>query len=123
MVSVGEVVAEKSSLQVRVVHEATTDAQRAVIGDDDNAAETFLPRWLTEIQTPTEPARRVLLIGRPEFFPTQLQTGRRPLAVDLESLAVTVFPSRFGYSEKRGDQRYSESGRMFFASGFGLRLA
>ncbi|MBC7819000.1 MAG: hypothetical protein IAG10_19090, partial [Planctomycetaceae bacterium] len=122
-VSVDEDSDKKSSLRVRVVHEATTDAQRSVIGDDGNPAESFAPRWLTEIQSPSDPARRLLLIGRPEFFASQLRSGRRPLAVDLDSLDVTVFPSRFGmFSEPEGERRYFHSGRLVFTSQASLNL-
>ncbi len=113
----------KNHFRVQVVHEATTDAQRSVIGEDDNAAESFAPRWLTEISTPTRPAQRLLLVGRPEFFTSeQFRTGRRPLAVDLESLDVSVLPSRFGYAEQFGEQRYFHSGRMVYSRVLSLNL-
>jgi hypothetical protein len=115
--------AEKSEFQVQVIHEATTDAQRVPVGDDDNTAESFRPIWMTEIQTSAQPARRVLLVGRPVFFTTtQLRTGRRPLAVDLDSLEVSVFPGRFGPSEQSGEPRYFGFGRMSFARGHSLNL-
>lgn len=113
---------EQPRLRVQVVHEATTDAQRAPVGDDDNAAETFSPIWMTEIPSPTPPARRLLLLGRPQFFPSQIRTGRRPLAVDLDSFKVSVFPGRFGISEQTGEPRHFGSGRMIYARGHSLNL-
>lgn len=113
----------KNRFRVHVVHEATIDAQRSVIGEDDNVAETFTPNWLTEIRTPTEPARRLLLVGRPQFFSSaQFKTGRRPLAVDLEALTVSVLPGRFGYAAQFGEQRYFHSGRMICSRGMSLNL-
>ena len=112
---------EQPRLRVQVVHEATTDAQRAPVGDDDNAAETFTPIWMTEMPAPTPPARRLLLLGRPQFL-SQVRTGRRPLAVDLESFEVSVFPGRFGISEQTGEPRHFGSGRMIYARGHSLNL-
>lgn len=108
---------------VQVVHETTMAAQRILTGEDDNPKETFEARWFTEIRLPAKPAQRLLLIGRPEFFHEQLRTGRRPLAVDLDSLAVSVFPGRFGGVSRQYDElRYFHSGRLVFAYGSSIRL-
>jgi len=60
---------------------------------DDDPEQIFLPCWMTELQEP-ESGRRLLIVGRMQQH-GDIRTGRRPLAVDLETLKASVFPSRF----------------------------
>jgi len=60
---------------------------------DDDPEQIFLACWMTEWQKPKS-GRRSLIVGRMQQHGDR-RLGRRPLAIDLETLKASVFPFRF----------------------------
>lgn len=75
---------------------------------DDDPKQIFLPCWMTEWQEP-ESGRCLLIVGRMQQHGDR-RLGRRPLAIDLETLKASVFPFRFPAANFT--PRYSFDGRI-----------
>ena len=73
-------------VDVKVFHTATKLPTALADGSDDDIQQTFGLAWATEY-APEASGKRLLLIGR------QTQGKRRPLAIDLESLQVSILPA------------------------------
>jgi hypothetical protein len=76
---------------VDVFHTATKVPNKDNDGADDDPRETFDLAWLTEYVGSGERNQRLLLVGRQGIN----AAGRSPLAIDLRSRTVFLFPARF----------------------------
>jgi hypothetical protein len=75
---------------VKVFHTAVQEPSVPGEGRDDDPKERFRPSWITEYNVPAS-GRRMLLVGR-EPQPGAARHGRSPLAIDLETLEVSILP-------------------------------
>lgn len=80
---------------------------------DDDPEQIFLPCWMTEWQEPRS-GRRLLIVGRMQQHGDR-RLGRRPLAVDLETLEASVFLFRFPAANLL--TRYSFDSRILHIEG------
>ncbi len=84
--------------------------------EDGDPAEIFEPTWICEFRGGKPAEKRLILVGRLEEV-SQIRSGRRPLAIDPESLEVSVFPLRVDRRGSSGNySRYSFDGRFLSAS-------
>ena len=60
--------------------------------DENDPFGIFHPAWLAECAAPGDRARRLLLVGRGDTNYVVRQSRIRPLAIDLKSLEVSVYP-------------------------------
>lgn len=95
------------------------DSQAPRRDADDDLAEIFEPGGLLEYPLANADDPRRLLIGRRWG---DLQKGRRPLAVDLDSLAVSIFPVRLppSFNEPFWWQWLAVDGRVFVSGSRGI---
>lgn len=82
--------ADPATYAVNVFHTAVKEPAVPEEGRDDDPAERFRPSWITEYRAPAA-GRRMLLVGR-EPQPGAAMHGRSPLAIDLETLEVSILP-------------------------------
>ncbi len=104
------------SCKAEVFFTATKLAADQTDPDDADPKKVFSPAWIKEYSGPKQPTRRLLLVGRQELGGRP--QGRRPLAVDLETLEVSVFPARFPSSlliHPSGRELCCVGGRMLYA--------
>ena len=109
------VTAEGKDARVRVFHEATHISDgRGLKQTDDDTHLGFTPGWLHEYHG-LPGSRRTLLVGR------QWAQASRPLAIDLETLTVSVFPplvAPYGHAfhPARSESCFSRNGDILEAS-------
>lgn len=99
---------------VNVFHAATKASDDRSRTTDDDPKDAFDMAWLTECIAAGQPHRRLLLVGRQ----TTDEAGRFPLAIDLESLGVSVFPAKFPSSGYNWLDRYGV-GKHVVVPGYG----
>ena len=102
------------TLASTVIHTAT----KTSAAPEDSLDEAYFVRWLTEYRDPETPSRRLLLIGRHERTGERF-SGRRPLAVDLESLRVSVFPTHLPACAVDHQDVHAADGRFVWTSRYG----
>jgi len=83
-----------AAYQVRVVHDATKVPQSEFQPSPSDPATIFRLCWLLEHNSPVHPANRVLLVGRMIYQRTR---SYPPLAIDLDSMEVSVYKGRVPY--------------------------
>jgi hypothetical protein len=103
------------SFDVRTFHTATRVSKSIEASDDVHHA--FNLAWLTECCVDN---RRLLLVGRQVTGAKQFTTGRRPLAIDLDTLEVSLFPACFHTPGLNWNPRYSVNGGMLLAHHVGI---
>lgn len=82
----------EAAFRARVFHTATTVFRGEPDAPDNDPHEIFRPSWLMEYTNP-QTAERLLLIGRDGASSRGGLDGRPPLAVNLKTWKVSVFPS------------------------------
>jgi hypothetical protein len=114
------VAAEGNSAHVRVFHEAThvpagNFLDRTQSGDDTHLC--FSPQWLHEYHG-VPGSRRTLLVGR---HAPSINARLYPLAINLETLAVSVFPQElYRADHRRSDSYFSRNGGILEAGEFNV---
>jgi hypothetical protein len=123
----------ESKFAVNVFHTMTNVSKADVNAADDDASEMFDVSWLADYQSLPPKQRPLLLVGRRYKFsrhvikyedkPTPGEF-RRPLAIDLETLKVSILP---GYLPSAttftdGHNILSQHGRLLIAYRYGLEL-
>ncbi len=83
-----------TAARVQVFHKATHVPPTLAGQADDDLEEVFTVAWLKEYAAPGRQTPRLLLVGRQKRGPERASDGRRPLAIDLETLRVSLFPAR-----------------------------
>ena len=81
---------DPAAYAVNVFHTAVKEPSVPEEGRDDDPSERFRPSWIAEYHAPAS-GRRMLLVGR-EPQPGAAMHGRSPLAIDLETLEVSILP-------------------------------
>ncbi len=81
---------DPATYAVNVFHTAVKEPRVPEEGHDDDPSERFRPSWIAEYHAPAS-GRRMLLVGR-EPHPGAAMHGRSPLAIDLETLEVSILP-------------------------------
>jgi hypothetical protein len=83
--------ADLATYAVNVFHTAVKEPSVPGEGRDDDSSERFRPGWITEYRVPAS-GRRMLLVGREPQPGADPRHGRSPLAIDLETLDVSILP-------------------------------
>jgi hypothetical protein len=83
----------KPAFRVKVFHTATK-VSGATDNSKEDPEEIFLPTWFEQFINRQKPQQRLILMGRAIRANEQI-TGRRPLAIDPQSLDVSIFPCGF----------------------------
>ena len=107
---------KRASYSAKVFFTATKLALRRVDPADTNLEIIFRKAWIMEYSSPKEPLRRLLLVGRRGRSGDY--EGRRPLAIDLKTLDVSVFPGKLPSSarlEQGGREFCCVRGRILFS--------
>ncbi len=103
---------DDATYRAKVFHTATKDSSERRAAAQEDPEALFTPSWLLEHQPPD--AARMLLVGRQ--FGNQVQPSSRPLAIDLDTFAVNVFPSYFPTPFNTGlCARFGIGGSIVFA--------
>ncbi|MEK6238228.1 MAG: hypothetical protein N2C14_26230, partial [Planctomycetales bacterium] len=93
------------SARVNVFHK-TTHQRRRIGASSDDPAEIFPVGWMIEHAIPSDPERRLLLVGP--------QDAWRPLAIDLNSLDVSVFTAALPRDVVSPKAYHSEGGKLVY---------
>ncbi|MBW3596265.1 MAG: hypothetical protein KY475_03205 [Planctomycetes bacterium] len=104
--------------RVRVIQQAT----KAAGGEDDPADEVFDVAWLLEYAPADRPEEKVLLVGRRARPGPEQKLGRRPLAVDLTTLEVSVWPARLPAAKHGASQVVDAQGKVLHVGHVGHGL-
>ena len=95
---------------VRVFHEAThVPAGNDLKQSSDDTHAVFSPDWVHEYHG-IAGSPRTLLVGR-----SSLKSGLNPLAINLETLDVGVFPQALDGYRRSGDSYFSRNGEILEA--------
>ena len=110
---------EAAAPRIEVFHKAT-HAPPTLAGQPDNdLEEVFALAWLKEYAPPGRQTPRLLLVGRGRREPEPVSAGRQPLAIDLETLRVSLFPGRLPSStmdSQDGVNMVWNNGRLFYGT-------
>ncbi|MEQ8790983.1 MAG: CsgG/HfaB family protein [Pirellulaceae bacterium] len=105
---------EDGEFRSRIFHTATkTPDDQSGRGRDDDPERVFRPQYLLRYTT-LSPERDWLLVGRD----ASMATGRRPLVIDLKTLAVSVLPVAIVHSNR--SRHAVDRGRIVSTHGFGI---
>ena len=99
---------QRSAAQVNLIYSATRlgdeTAGSRIVGEERAGSygeepidEIFRPSWAIEYTNPFDAEERWLLIGRKPKV-RWMRGGRQPLAIDLDTLKVSLFPARLPYA-------------------------
>lgn len=94
----------KGRLQARVIHEATQLSLEATGDTVDDPRQGFGIDWVSEFSFAETEGKRLLFVGRRFLHGTHPKRPARPLAIDLETLEVGVFPHAFPIFGSHGVQ-------------------
>jgi hypothetical protein len=95
-----------------LLHEATKSPVRANEPGDDSPEDLYSPVGWGELRPPWSPGKRLLLVGR-SWNPA------RPLAVDLSTFQVSLFPARWPFTMAK-HTRFVDDGSAVGASTPGI---
>ena len=105
---------DSPTLASTVIHTAT----KTSAAPEDSLDDAYFVCWLSEYRDPEAPSRRLLLIGRHERTGERF-SGRRPLAVDLDSLRVSMFPTHLPACAVDHQDVHVADGRFLWTSCYG----
>ncbi len=106
----------QAGCNVNVFHSATKEVGGQSVDASDGIGNRFDPKWFTEFRPVPSSAERFLLIGR-QFRDAASVNTRWPLAIDLDSLAVSIFPHSVHPNGKISNgPRFGYDGRLIHIS-------
>lgn len=111
---------DATASRVQVFHKATHLPPAVVSRADDDLEEIFTVAWIKEYAPPGPQAAKLLLVGRSlrESQEWRLD-GRRPLAIDLKTLRVSIFPGQLPCSSSTrqdGGNLAWSNGRLLYGT-------
>ncbi len=107
----------QAAFEIDVFHTAVKEGGAPGAGADEDPLERFVPSWFAELR-PAGTAERLLLVGRESVG----RQGRFPLAIDLETFAVSNFPLHLPPRSGHGSLCQGVDGNLLVASRWELDL-